>query len=408
MPKWLLGLIVFLAACGGRAAVTETPVANDVAANAPARATDGVPTPTLPPPEWREATTSITLDNAPQISYLGRLDANSRPSTVFDYDFAPDNTLLAALNNDLLIVWDLITGEEILSQERGDAARVLFSADKTELFLIGSTGQTAIIDTTTGSTIDNFAAHPTFNNSIAYYEDDGLLAVGGTDGDVKVWDVFERISLVTIAAHGAEAVDKIAFSHDGERLATGGLGAVHLWNWRDRERIASFALGDALPQHVVFSPDDTQLAVKTQEMLYLLDPTDMTVLHSTLLPRNGGVDLLAYSPDGRFLITDDILTEISIWNTETGQRIVRLPNVGERRVSAAFSPSGDMLLTSSLTGPVTLWNIAAPGEQDVARADLDVEGERHFAVAWTDDGRLLTILDALGPIYVWGIADDSE
>jgi len=83
---------------------------------------DGVQiTPTVPAPDFTEPSMPISAENINAIQYLGRLDAPGQPSTVFRYDISPDGTRLAGLNNDLLVGWDLLTGNVIFSTSRADA-----------------------------------------------------------------------------------------------------------------------------------------------------------------------------------------------------------------------------------------------------------------------------------------------
>src|SRR6266496_821068 len=92
--------------------------------------------PTLPPPVWVPVGQEIKLANVTNIAYLGRLDAQGIPSTVFAYAFSPDGSHLVGLNNEQLIGWDLVTGKLLFNTARLDAALVYYGADKTEVYTV--------------------------------------------------------------------------------------------------------------------------------------------------------------------------------------------------------------------------------------------------------------------------------
>ena len=67
----------------------------------------------------------------------------------------------------------------------------------------------------------------------------GMLASGGQDGAVKLWDADTRQTLATLEGKAGE-VSAVAFSPDGEILAAGSWGgAVKLWNVHQRQALAT-------------------------------------------------------------------------------------------------------------------------------------------------------------------------
>jgi WD40 repeat protein len=365
--------------------------------------------PTLPAPPWIESAAPVTLDNVASISLLGRLDQPGTPSTVFAYALSPDSTRLAGLNNEQLLMWDLVNGTLVFSAARGDANQVFFSPDKTEVYTIDPSGMVNVYDAESGVSQNNFQGMRTFNGTLAYDPFAGWLALGGIDGEVKVWDALERRSLATIAANTLQ-IAALAFSPDGEQLASGGDdGRVGVWNWRDRARAVDIAIPgtEKRPARVTFSPDSAQLAIGTNDMITLWSLPEGELLHELPIPVGGVTALMTYSPDGRYLAAAGQNNELTLWEAETGLVVVALPGVQGERLSAGFSPNAAMMLTSALDGPVSLWNMEQITDQTVGRADLSVGSQRILFTDWTDDSRLLLFIDANGPIYVWGVATEG-
>ncbi|MDX1990873.1 MAG: hypothetical protein SF029_00690 [bacterium] len=396
----LIGLALLLAACG----TTENPSPVSVTVPAEERVV-----PTLPPaPAWVEPAEVLTLDNIAQARQLGRLDPQGTVSTVFAHDFSSDSTQLVGLNNESLLVWDLITGIRLVNVPRQEAVTVYASSDKTEIYTIGSDGLVLIYDAARGTVRSSVQGSTQYTNVSAYDDNSDLLAMGGLNGEVKVWDMFERQSLVALAGEGENRA--LAFSADGELLATGGLqGTVQVWNWRERQPIASFELeGDEYAVRLSFSPDGSQVAVGGLSAVFIYDLATQTLLHTLQTGEGSASDVFMYSPDGRYLVNGGVIPDMLVWNPTEGTLVAQLPGVGGDRISAAFSPDGTMLITSRLDGAVSLWNLENATDTTIPRADFDVGGARILYVNWTADGFLMLFFDALGPVYAWGVAPGGE
>ncbi len=391
-----------LAACGGTGEAGERPTAP------PPTGTTRV-SPLGAAPEWVEAASAVTVSNADQARLLGRLDMPAARSTLFAYTFSPDSTRLAGLNNDRLLAWDLISGQLIINNARQDGAYIFYSPDKNELYTLNQSGGVRAYEAERGRLETTFSAHTDFSGAIDYDDFYGWLALGGTDGTVKVWEPLQRTSRVTINAHDTP-LTVVAFSPDGELLLTAAReGPVRVWRWQDRELLAELDAGGVSPLRAIFSPDGTRLALGMWDYIGMWRWQDADFLYALRTGPGGSGDVLAFSPDGRLLVNGGDIPEMTVWDAQTGDLLALLPGVGGERTTAAFSPDGELLLTATLDGPVNLWNLTNLDGETVGQATLvsTDDAQRVLAVDWTADGYLMTIIDATGPVYVWGIPPDA-
>lgn len=358
--------------------------------------------PTLPPPAWVEGSQPVTVSNANQLAYIGRLDTlSSAPSTVFAYAFSPDNSRLAGLNNEQLVAWDLLTGKVVFNTARGDAQYVFYGVNKSEIYTLNAAGVISIFDADSGRFKDGLQGQPSFNSVVAYYADEGWLALGGLDGSVKIWDVAARQSLVTIQAHRLQ-VTGLSFSSDGQQLATSSDDqVVNVWDWHSRQMLVSLK---AAAQKTAFAPDGSQLAAGEAQTITLWSLRDGS-LQNTLNTGPAAIsDVLKYSPDGNYLINvGGGIPAMTVWNPRIGGLVNVLPGVGGDITSAAFSPDGGLLVTSVLGGSVVLWDVSHIADENLIYAQLNVGTRQMVAADWSGDGYALTLFDGTGPIQLWGI-----
>jgi WD40 repeat protein len=393
MRRYLIAILLLFAACGQAASPTSPP-----GTFAPVQRDQ----PTQPAPAWKEGVEVITLNNAPSIANIGRLDTASTPSTVFAYAVSPDGTRLAGLNNEQLIVWDLITGKIVFNTARADTVNVFYGADKTEIYTLDSVGQINIYDADSGATKAQLSSQISFNGQSAYDADDGWLALGSLDGSIQIWDPSARQSLVTYSA-GNSPIRALTFSADGQRLAISQEGGVtQVWDWHNKQSLASIP---EIASRLAFSPDGKQLAIGGEAKIDLWDISTGKQIFSLATGPGGVSDVLQYSPDGQFIVNGGGIPSLTLWDTKTGQLVNTLPGVGGDSTSASFSPDGSLLVTSLLGGEVKLWDMSKIREAVLNQAVLNVGTNQILYADWSSDGHLLLLFDATGPIQVWGIAE---
>lgn len=132
-----------------------------------------------------------------------------------------------------------------------------------------------------------------------------------------------KLTLTAAVPSGhATAASVVRFSPDGKTIATGGWDCVVcLWDaakagkdWKSR---AAIPCGQFTVSCLAFSPDNRTLAAGTFDTkgrpnLYLIDVQGGKLVSARRLER--GMTALAYSPDGKLLVTGDGLGKVRVWD----------------------------------------------------------------------------------------------
>jgi KaiC/GvpD/RAD55 family RecA-like ATPase len=122
----------------------------------------------------------------------------------------------------------------------------------------------------------------------------------------------------------------------------------------------------------------------------------------TLHGHTSSVNLAAYSPDGRWIVTAGEDRTARVWEAKSGQQMMVLKHP-DRVNSAAYSPNGRWIVTASGDGTARVWD-AESGQQKVV---LEHTGSVR-AVAFSPDGQWIVTASRDGMVRVWPWLDVED
>jgi WD40 repeat protein len=399
------------------------------------------------------------------------LQCGGHKGMVNDVAFSPDGRWLASAANDGVVrVFDTATGREsrALAGHQGSVHGVAFRPDSCRLASAGDDGTVRVWDVMTGKERAVLRGHQGAVSAVAFSDDGSRLASAGEDKTARLWDGESGLPTLTLWGHGGE-VTGVTFSPDGKHLATCAADqTVRLWDtatgqelriWRghtgvvhglavhpDGVHIASAGqdetvkvwditssaeartlTGETLKvNRVAVSPDNHRLASvsgtwleEKPGALRIWDLQSSRLLQECTGPRHelgnvGGE--VAFSPDGRWLVTADGDDHIRIRNASTGRA---LRTVGGASRHLALSPDGQKLAAVAEDAGTVLavWDCHT-GEKVLSIPEITPSKDdlsRAWGVAYSPDSRLIAFAkggeyDHSGPgkVQVWEASSGRE
>jgi WD40 repeat protein len=129
-------------------------------------------------------------------------------------------------------------------------------------------------------------------------------------------------------------------------------------------------------------------------------------LKKSLLGHTQAVISVAYSPDGRLLASGDEAGEVRVWDMPGGTRRYVLPALGSEVYALAFSPDGKFLLTAATEGggDINVW------EAETGKPDRVLKGHAKgvFEVSFAPGGKALVSTGWDATVRVWDFAARRE
>ncbi|WP_431907023.1 helix-turn-helix domain-containing protein [Nonomuraea jabiensis] len=332
--------------------------------------------------------------------------------SVLSVAFSPDGRTLASGGRDGSIrLWDVATRRQIGTPLTAGSRvlKVVFRPDGHSLASIDATGTLQVWSLTSRTPMDSIRTtdHDT-GNEVAFSRDGRILG-GYTSGKVQLWDTMtlRSLGLVATGAGTNGGISALAFSYDGRTLATAlstleHNGTVRLWDVVTQRPISAVLPGHVFgAQAVAFSPDGNVLATSDHSRIRLWDLTTHQQIGTALRGSEGNVPCLAFSPDGAALWSggagDNTLRR---WDV-TARRLIGAP-LRERTVvtAVAFHPDGRLLATAGGDRTVRLWDLTTHRPPALLTGHTDAV----YTVAFSPDGRLLAGSGKGGSIRLWDVA----
>jgi len=204
--------------------------------------------------------------------------------------------------------------------------------------------------------------------------------------------------------HGS-VITSLSLSADGKVLATGGWdAAVRLWDLATGKEILTISHDRAKVLAVALSPDGKVLASADANgsPVRLWDTATGKELRSCA-GHNGSVVALVFAPDGKTFASAGTDGTVRVWETATGQEMRQMKASDGSATSVAFSSDGKLLAAAAGGRTVRVWE-AATG-QEVAGDDAQ---DTATVVAFAPDGKHLAFGGADKVVRLWNIADKKE
>jgi WD40 repeat protein len=297
--------------------------------------------------------------------------------------------------------WDDRSGKPAhLATGVDDASGIAFCPDGTRVAVAGGSS-VSVIDLARHRVVTTRRIGPSLETGIAFSPDGLRIAFASDPDGLGLFDANLRPLRRIAPLEAYTDAGHVAFSPDGRWIAAG-LAApspsLHVWPANGAGNAVILDTTDVTygPQPPAFSADSRRLASFVRGSSLVIWSTAAWHIERSLdLPGTGRA--LAFAPEGaRLAVASD--GEAAIWDAEAGRKLVTFSSPGSAEMRGiAWSPDGRRVVTSADDGVLRFWN-ASDGRL-LASLYMLAAGGDWLLVA--PDGRLDGSEWALAQLVAW-------
>jgi WD40 repeat protein/serine/threonine protein kinase len=328
--------------------------------------------------------------------------------------FSPDGQRIVTGSYDHTAkIWNGATSTESVSLvgQKPVVVSAAFSSNGGRVVTSSWDGTAAVWNAVTGGRLHSLKHGSNWVWSVGFSPDGTRVVTGTSGGRIYIWDALTGQELFSFRGHGTGNVVTVQFSEDGKRLLSAGEDYhARLWDAATGKQIhsfghnqpfvfAKFARGCGRIVSVCHDNDRSTLEDATgviwdaetgQELLALKGHTN-------------GFSGVAWSPDGRYIITGCVDWTATVWDALTGKQLHTLRGHHGQVMHIAFSPDSRRIFTGGFDNTTRVWDAATGDEllnlkQGVlVSPGISVDGRRIIVGAFPPP---TTVLESASPEQV--------
>lgn len=303
------------------------------------------------------------LDNPTQVRVM--LEGHS--DSVRQLSLNSDDSMLASAGLDATLrLWDVNTKiEEQRIQFVSALTTLSYHPDGNQVAVGTWNGSLAIVDTTSGETLQERPGLWASVWQITFSPDGNLMATAMNNGEVLLWNRLDQYPYFEMQrrfhAHNGAAYT-VAFSPDGTLLASAGrMDNIHIWDVETGDLLQTFIHPDGTIYDLSFSPyDNVLVSTSWYGSVYFWDLETGTVRGNPIYTDDHVYSIAFHPQENQFAYGDTVVASYSQYRSDTILSIETprywSDSYRSDRSRLEFSPDGTQLLNSSGLSTY-IWNL---------------------------------------------------
>jgi WD40 repeat protein len=320
----------------------------------------------------------------------------AHPSAVSAVALSSDSTqLFSAAADNVIRCTNVADGAEVRTIPGHGGAIVALRVVGTTLFSGSADGTVRLWNTASGAAIRSIN-HGAAVTCFAVDPAGKTLVTGGADKNVKLCNVADGAAIATLTGHAGPLVD-VGCSADGTRACSVSADGLWLWDVAGRRRLESFALPQGEQRgtgfheaSLVAAAADGSLRIVTPHLEHLIDA------HA------GGVNSLAFTPDGARIVSSGADKSLTLWSLADGKPLATFAGATDVVSSVAITPDGKHLLGGGLDQSLRVWPLPAAAQTQPVAATAQWEMPAAVSsLRLSGDGKRVALAGDDGVVRVW-------
>jgi len=244
--------------------------------------------------------------------------------------------------------------------------------------------------------------------------DERMLAIGGVDGSIRLWDLANRVSLRTLRSRAhlktghSALTTSLAFSEDGSLLASGHLdGSISLWDPASGFELDAQLRHEGAVGGVAFVPDGSVLisgghdeSLKYWDLSAVLQGEARRELRR----QPAAVTTLTLSTDGRLAVTGHGNLAVRGHDVASGRLVATFHGLEAVPSVLRLSPDGGLLACGCRNGSIRVFRV----EGRALLRHFEAHSKTVSSLAFFPDGRHIASAAMDQEVAIWSVSHEDR
>lgn len=254
--------------------------------------------------------------------------------------------------------------------------------------------------------LNAFTGHDDEVFSVSFSSDHGLIASGGYDRTIHVWDRATGECQQSFTGH-TDRVLSVCFSPDGNMIASSSDdGTIRIWNTVTGQELHCFTGHGKQVWSVVFSPDSRYVLSGSRDTTLRMWDCQTGEQVRLFQGHKGTVFSVQFRPTYHQVLSAGMDGTIRLWDVRSAYEMSRFTGHNDWVNTIAVSPGGTTAASGALDGKIGIWDLTSP--PGAPKLMLEGHGRSVTKVLFVADQKRLLSCGLDQTIRLWDTTTGQE